>query len=150
MKMKKSSNISVTALHRFIPQPASGRSSALPCLAAILVWSKFLWEIHLHSLFFRAFIAQDVCDHTSSENASLNIAAHCAKSFDSYCLIIISPYCFYLVLTLINFRFVSSFLYPCQVIRLPPQQKAMDYIEKHSHFCTAKSTAFISRQHKLI
>ena len=30
VKMKKSSNISVTALHRFIPQPASGRSSALP------------------------------------------------------------------------------------------------------------------------
>lgn len=50
--MKKSSNISATALHRFIPQPASGRSSALPCLAAFLVWSKFLWEIHLHSLFF--------------------------------------------------------------------------------------------------
>ena len=52
VKKEKSSYISATALHRFIPQPASGRSSALPCLAAILVWSKFLWEIHLHSLFF--------------------------------------------------------------------------------------------------
>ena len=58
VKMKKSSNISVTALHRFIPQPASGRSSELSllsfclCLAAILVLAKFLWEIHLHSLKF--------------------------------------------------------------------------------------------------
>lgn len=52
MKNEKSSNISATALHRFIPQPASGRSSALPCLAANIVLSKFLWEIHLHSLFF--------------------------------------------------------------------------------------------------
>ena len=52
MKMKKSSNISAAALHRFIPQPASGRSSALPCLAANIVLSKLLWEIHLHSLKF--------------------------------------------------------------------------------------------------
>ena len=52
VKMKKSSNISATALHRFIPQPASGRSSALPCLAANIVLSKLLWEIHLHSLKF--------------------------------------------------------------------------------------------------
>lgn len=52
MKMKKSSNISATALHRFIPQPASGRSSALPCLAANIVLSKLLWEIHLHGLKF--------------------------------------------------------------------------------------------------
>ena len=50
--MKKSSNISATALHRFIPQPASGRSSALPCLAANIVLSKLLWEIHLHGLKF--------------------------------------------------------------------------------------------------
>ena len=55
MKMKKSSNISATALHRFIPQPASGRSSALPCLAANIVLSKLLWEIHLHSLKFIPF-----------------------------------------------------------------------------------------------
>ena len=34
MKKEKSSYISATAPHRFIPQPASGRSSALPCLAA--------------------------------------------------------------------------------------------------------------------
>lgn len=44
VKMKKSSNISAAALHRFIPLPASGRFSALPCLAALLVWSKLLWE----------------------------------------------------------------------------------------------------------
>lgn len=50
VKMKKSSNISATALHRFIPQPASGRSSALHSLAAILVLSIFSWELHLHSL----------------------------------------------------------------------------------------------------
>ncbi|MCB6617387.1 hypothetical protein, partial [Ruminococcus sp. 210702-SL.1.03] len=48
----KNDDISATVFHRFISQPASGRSSALPCLAAILVLSKFLWEIHLHSLFF--------------------------------------------------------------------------------------------------
>ena len=52
MKIKKSSNISATALHCFIPQPASGRSSALPCLAANIVLSKLLWEIHLHGLKF--------------------------------------------------------------------------------------------------
>ena len=53
MKMKKSSNISATALHRFIPQPASGRSSALPCLAAFLVLSDFWRLLRLHGLFFR-------------------------------------------------------------------------------------------------
>ena len=53
VKMKKSSNISVTALHRFIPQPASGRSSALPCLAAFLVWSEFWRLLRLHGLIFR-------------------------------------------------------------------------------------------------
>ena len=53
MKMKKSSNISVTALHRFIPQPASGRSSALPSLAAFLVWSEFWRLLRLHGLIFR-------------------------------------------------------------------------------------------------
>lgn len=40
--MKKSSNISVTALHRFIPQPASGRSSALPCLDCIFSMVRIL------------------------------------------------------------------------------------------------------------
>lgn len=50
--MKKSSNIFITALHRFIPQPASGRSSALPYLAALLVWSKFWRFLRLHSYFF--------------------------------------------------------------------------------------------------
>ena len=53
VKMKKSSNISVTAFHRFIPQPASGRSSALPSLAASLVWSEFWRLLHLHGLIFR-------------------------------------------------------------------------------------------------
>ena len=57
--MKKSSNISATALHRFIPQPASGRSSELSllsfclCLAAFLVWSIFWRLLRLHGLFFR-------------------------------------------------------------------------------------------------
>ena len=51
--MKKSSNISVTALHRFIPQSASRRSSALPYLAAILIWSIFWRLLRLHGLFFR-------------------------------------------------------------------------------------------------
>ena len=63
VKMKKSSNISVAALHRFIPQPASGRSSALPCLAAILVLSEIWRLLRLHGLFFgtenpAAFIAE--------------------------------------------------------------------------------------------
>ena len=52
VKKEKSSYISATAPHRFIPQPASGRSSALPCLAANIVLSKLLWEIHLHGLKF--------------------------------------------------------------------------------------------------
>ena len=56
MKMKKSSNISATALHRFIPQPASGRSSALPCLAAFLVLSDFWRLLRLHGLFFRPIV----------------------------------------------------------------------------------------------
>ncbi len=57
--MKKSSNISVTALHRFIPKPASGRSSELsllsfcPCLAASSVWSEFWRLLRLHGLIFR-------------------------------------------------------------------------------------------------
>ena len=42
VKMKKSSNISVTAFHRFIPQPASGRSSALPCLDCIFSMVRIL------------------------------------------------------------------------------------------------------------
>ena len=42
VKMKKSSNISVTALHRFIPQPASGRSLALPCLDCIFSMVRIL------------------------------------------------------------------------------------------------------------
>ena len=48
VKMKKSSNISVTALHRFIPQPASGRSSELsllsfcPCLDCIFSMVRIL------------------------------------------------------------------------------------------------------------
>ena len=45
-------NISAAAFHRIISQPASGRSSALPCLAANIVLSKLLWEIHLHGLKF--------------------------------------------------------------------------------------------------
>ena len=53
VKMKKSSNISAAALHRFIPQPASGRSSALPCLAAVLVLLEFWRLLRLHGLFFR-------------------------------------------------------------------------------------------------
>jgi len=51
--MKKSSNISVTALHRFIPQPASERSSALPYLTVFLVLALIWGKLHLHSLFFR-------------------------------------------------------------------------------------------------
>ena len=42
MKIKKSSNISVTALHRFIPQSASGRFSALPCLDCIFSMVRIL------------------------------------------------------------------------------------------------------------
>ncbi|WP_455527919.1 hypothetical protein, partial [Huintestinicola sp.] len=45
--------ISVTAFHRFIPQPASGRSSALPSLAASLAWSEFWRLLRLHGLIFR-------------------------------------------------------------------------------------------------
>ncbi len=62
VKMKKCSNISVTALHRFIPQPASGRSSELsllsfcPCLAASLVWSEFWRLLRLHGLIFRTIL----------------------------------------------------------------------------------------------
>ena len=52
VKNTKSSNISVTVLHRFIPQPALGRSSALPCLATFLVWSKFGRLLRLHDYFF--------------------------------------------------------------------------------------------------
>ena len=55
VKMKKSSNISAAALHRFIPQSESGRSSALPCLAAFLVLSEFWRLLRLHGLFFRPF-----------------------------------------------------------------------------------------------
>ena len=57
--MKKSSNISVTDLHRFIPQPASGRSSELSLLSfcpfwtASLVWSKFWRLLRLNGLIFR-------------------------------------------------------------------------------------------------
>ena len=50
--MKKSSNISVTALHRFIPQPASGRSSALPCLDCIFSMVRILAIIAFTRLFF--------------------------------------------------------------------------------------------------
>ena len=49
----KNDDISAAAFHRFISQPASGRSSALPLLAAFLVLSLILGKLHLHSLFFR-------------------------------------------------------------------------------------------------
>lgn len=49
----KNDDISAIAFHRFISQPASGRSSALPLLATFLVLSLILGKWHLHSLFFR-------------------------------------------------------------------------------------------------
>ena len=49
----KNDDISAIAFHRFISQPASGHSSALPLLAAFLVLSLILGKLHLHSLFFR-------------------------------------------------------------------------------------------------
>jgi len=48
----KTDDISAAAFHRFISQPASGRSSALPCLAAILVLSEIWRLLRLHGLFF--------------------------------------------------------------------------------------------------
>ena len=48
----KNDDISAAASHRFIAQPASGRSSALPCLAAILVLSEIWRLLRLHGLFF--------------------------------------------------------------------------------------------------
>jgi len=56
--MKKSSNISVTALHRFIPQPASGRSSALPCLDCIFSMVRILAIIAFTRLFFHTHKTQ--------------------------------------------------------------------------------------------
>ena len=50
---EKQRQFSAAAFHRFIPQLALGRSSALTFLAAFLVWSKFWWLLRLHSLFFR-------------------------------------------------------------------------------------------------
>lgn len=45
-------NISVTALHRFIPQPASGRSPTLPCLDCIFSMVRILAIIaFFHTLF---------------------------------------------------------------------------------------------------
>ena len=83
MKMKKSSNISADALHRFIPQPASGRSSALPCLAAILVLAKFLWEMLLHSLFFRpqTSIQKHRC---TNQNHGVSVCFAIKTQFHSY------------------------------------------------------------------
>ena len=49
----KNDDISAIAFHRFISQPASGHSSALPLLAAFLVLSIIWGKLHLHSLFFR-------------------------------------------------------------------------------------------------
>ena len=46
----KGSNISAAVLHRFIPQPASGRSSALPCSAAFLVLTEF-WVLNAFTQF---------------------------------------------------------------------------------------------------
>ncbi len=51
----KNSKISAVAFHRFNSQPASGRSSALPCLVAFTVLSNFLWIMRLHSCFSRPF-----------------------------------------------------------------------------------------------
>ena len=51
----KNDDISAAAFHRFISQPAFGRSSALPLLAAFLVLSLILGKLHLHSLFFRPY-----------------------------------------------------------------------------------------------
>ncbi|MFQ9123892.1 MAG: polymorphic toxin-type HINT domain-containing protein [Ruminococcus bicirculans (ex Wegman et al. 2014)] len=48
----KNDDISAAAFQRFISQPASGRSSALPCLAAILVLSEIWRLLRLHGLFF--------------------------------------------------------------------------------------------------
>ena len=48
----KNDDISAAAFHRFISQPASGRSSALPCLAAILVLSEIWRLLRLRDLFF--------------------------------------------------------------------------------------------------
>ena len=62
--MKKSSNISATALHHFIPQSASGRSSELSllsfclCLAAFLVLLNFWRLLRLHGLFFRTIVCE--------------------------------------------------------------------------------------------
>ena len=47
----KNDDISAAAFQRFISQPASGRSSALPCLAAILVLSEIWRLLRLHGLF---------------------------------------------------------------------------------------------------
>jgi hypothetical protein len=49
----KNDNISAAAFHRFISQPVSGRSSALPYLTVFLVLALIWGKLHLHSLFFR-------------------------------------------------------------------------------------------------
>ena len=48
----KNDDISAAAYHRFISQLASGRSSALSCLAAVLVLSEIWRLLRLHGLFF--------------------------------------------------------------------------------------------------
>ena len=66
----KNDDISAAAFHRFISQPASGRSSALPCLAAILVLSEIWRLLRLHGLFF--------------ETGKLKVAAETGLSFLAY------------------------------------------------------------------
>ncbi|MBO5163726.1 MAG: hypothetical protein J6B75_04695, partial [Ruminococcus sp.] len=70
---------SAAVFHRFISQPASGRSSALPCLTAFLVLSEFWCLLHLHSLFFSPrilklkvadiLILDEPLNHLSFENS---------------------------------------------------------------------------------
>ena len=69
----RNDDISAAAFHRFISQLASGRSSALPLLAAFLVLSLILVKLHLHSLFFRPTASNNTMAMNMSITAMCNI-----------------------------------------------------------------------------
>ena len=81
----KNDDISAAAFHRFIPQPASGRSSVLPCLAAILVLSEIWRLLRLHGLFFGTKLKMSFVHNSSACHRGLmttTFALVCVTFFD--------------------------------------------------------------------
>jgi hypothetical protein len=76
--VKRKTAIFIVASHSFIPQPASGCSSALPCLAAILVYPIFavkrIYTVLFLEPYFNTLKNELICHHYYRSEKQLYLA----------------------------------------------------------------------------